>query len=172
MAAKPQPESFDPTSVPAVLHGAPEGAPTVAAPLVPVAQGGQGPTSEAVSTPSLRLFAENIGQLVQPVKDAMTHLSGMTPVAAGGFYQASAIKSNVNNGLQKDYGTILNNVAESLVDTQNAMLKLAKDYETDEEANTMKASAVTKVMDQVGTDISAIGTGGAGGAGGATGSGS
>ena len=149
------PQHFDPTTVTPVTGGGPQ---TTAPPppIVPSRNGGGDGTT--VNTPSLRLFASNVGMLEQPLRTALSSLQAMKPVAPGGFYQASQIRTKVNgeDGLQGKFSTVLTNVIEAVVDTRNAMLKLAGDYESTEDQNSMQTSALQRAMSDVNDDIGSI----------------
>ncbi|NMH99700.1 hypothetical protein [Pseudonocardia acidicola] len=145
-------------------HGADHGPATATAPSPPPVPGGHGSGGSgatSVDTPSLKLFASNIDQLIQPLKDAKTTLAGMK-VQAGGFAQAYDIHDHLvgPNGLQSSYRTVLDRVIETLTDVKNGVNKMAADYETTEEANTMSADAVTKAMPDLAGDITSITTAG------------
>jgi hypothetical protein len=146
---------------PTVDHGDPTST-GPAAPAVPGGGGAGGGGTTSVDTPSLSLFSKNIGELIKPLQDAQTRLDGMTAVP-GGFAQAFTLRRQLvgEGGLQGSYRSVLGKVIETLTDVRNGVDKMAADYETTEEANTMKADAVAKAMPDLPGDLTSLGTSGA-----------
>ena len=166
---KPDPPSWDSNSTPAPVQGgepqAPPGSPALTPPNVPSGKdGGNGQT--AVNTPSMKQFADNISQLVAPLQHSLELLQNMKPLAAGGFYQGynmrNMVTGNAADGmLQSGYETVLKKAIKSITDTQEAVVKMAKDYENIEDLNKMTGQQLNRAMGNVGTDITAVGSAGA-----------
>jgi hypothetical protein len=141
------------------------------APPVPQQDGGKGAT--VVNTPSLDVFASNMGKLMAPVKDAWTTLNGVAPIAAGSFADATAIKTKVSGGgastggasagdIVSGYLNVLNDLHKGLGDLQTAANQMSAKYTTADDLNGMSAIDLQNDMGdsanlfgQLGTDSGA-----------------
>ncbi|MCS0606297.1 hypothetical protein NX794_34565 [Streptomyces sp. LP11] len=117
---------------------------TDAHPFVPPpVPGGDGHNGTSVSTPSMDLFASNIGLMIQPVRDAATGLDDVS-VAPGAFYHANVMRKTVNGpnadgGLKKSYDDALSALVRGLTDLRDGVQALSRKYSTTEDANNMTA---------------------------------
>ena len=118
-------------------------------PPVPTEIGGAGET--AVNTPSMDVFASNIGKLVAPVQDALSQLGALSPIAAGAFADAynvqNKVSGNPNNSktsstsdLVSSYKAVLQDLAQGLTDVQSATQKMSKTYTTTNDLNNMNVT--------------------------------
>lgn len=109
-------------------------------PEVPGGKDGQGHTS--VHTPSMDLFAKNIGILIAaggPLRTAQLQLSGVN-AQPGAFYHADQIRTKIGGangdaGLKAQFTLILNDLLNGLTTVQTAMQDLSTKYKSTEEAN-------------------------------------
>jgi flagellar hook-basal body complex protein FliE len=160
----PPPQQWDPNSVTQVTGGGPE--PTMAVPPPPHVPSGKGdgsPTS--VDTISMKRFADNLAQLVDPLNTSLNLVTNMNRVNAGGFFQGANMRAQVTGTnkdgmLQAGFVAVLKKVIKSVNDTHEAVVKLAKDYESTEDLNNMKVTQLNRTMADVSTDINAVGTAG------------
>jgi flagellar hook-basal body complex protein FliE len=161
--------SWDSNSVPKPVTGdgpkAAPGAPALNPPNVPSGKGG-GSGQTAVNTPSMNQFANNISQLLPPLENALKQLQDLKPLAAGGFYQGynmrNVVTGNGGDGmLQSGFETVLKKAIKSINDTHEAVVKMAKDYETVDDQNKMTGQALNRAMGNVGADVNAVGAAGA-----------
>jgi hypothetical protein len=123
---------------------------TLIPPPVPGTTGGSGTT--VVHTPSLDTFASNMGMLVSPVKNALSMLQAMPPVAPGQFYHAYQIEDKVDGtggtgGLVSSYTSVLNELADGLTSIQSAATAMSKKYTTIDELNNAKVSDLDNDFD-------------------------
>jgi hypothetical protein len=153
---------WDPHSVPPATGG---GGPHATAPHPPNVPGGNGSGNSngtQVDTPSMKLFADNIGRLVDPVASLVSLLGSMAKVNAGGFHQGNQLALKVNGGtttgLTDGFKKVMVNLQNTLMDTQSAMTKVAKDYETADELNKMDSTKMVNAMSKIKTDVGGIGT--------------
>jgi len=126
--------------------------PSGAAPTPPPVPGGAGNGKHtSVDTPSLDLFAQNIGQLIQPVSDALSGLHGVN-VQPGAFYHADVIRSKIGGangdaGLKNNYTLVLNDLKNGLSDLQTAVTQMSAKYKSTEDLNGMKVSDLQNDFD-------------------------
>jgi hypothetical protein len=119
-------------------------APVPASPAVPSQYGGSGATS--VNTPSLDVFATNMGQLVDMARNALSQLTGLPPVAPGAFYHAYQIQDKVSgasgssNDLVANYQGVLTDLANGLTDIQSAAQNMSQKYTTTDDLNNMSVT--------------------------------
>jgi hypothetical protein len=159
-------QPWDPNNVTPDNNGGPQlpvGSPPIVPPHVPSNNGDGSETS--VDTASMKLYAQNIMQLVPSLNSALSMVQNMKPVAAGGFYQGSAMRSLLtgNSGegmMQSGFETVLKKLMKSLTDVHDAMLKLATDYDSTEEQNKIDLTTLNRVMSDVTTDINAVASAG------------
>src|ERR1700761_1491292 len=141
------------------------------APPVPQQDGSKGET--VVNTPSLDVFASNMGKLLAPVKDAWSTLNGLAPVAAGSFADATAIRSKVSGGdastggdtagdIVGGYLKVLNDLHKGLGDLQTTANTMSGKYKTADDLNGMSATDLqndlgdsANLFGQLGTDSGA-----------------
>lgn len=117
-------------------------------PAVPSQDGGSGTT--VVDTPSLDTFAENMGKLMAPVKDAWSTLNGLSPIAAGSFADATNIRTKVSgdssgasgssSDLLSSYLSVLDDLHSGLSDLQVAAQQMSQKYTTADDLNGMSAT--------------------------------
>jgi hypothetical protein len=123
-----------------------------------------------VNTDALDTFASNVNTLIPPVKDALTTLSGLPKVAAGGFPEAYTISDQVSGGssssssssssggggggdLADSYNKVLNYLADGLTDVVNAANSMSKTYSTTDELNNATAADVTNSLNSATNDF-------------------
>lgn len=147
----------------------------------PVPSKGRSGKGTSVDTPSMKLFADNIDALIQPVQRMYSELQNVKAVAPGGFYHGYELKSKVDgpnggDGLHHQYLLVLHDLANGLADVRDGVRVLAGKYKTMDDAAHMKATDLSKAMSDSGTDFDSLmtdmggsGSGGAGGNGGAGG---
>jgi hypothetical protein len=162
------PQQFDPNSIPnfGSASGTPD-APTFTPPDVPNNKGdGKGGKTE-VHTATLKLFADNMDKLKEPLNTALTKLQDLKPVNAGDFNTGHVMKAMItgNDGtgmLQSGFETVVKKTLKTVTDVQEAVTKLAKDYDNVDEMNKMTGQQLNRVLDDhtVGTDIGAVGDSG------------
>lgn len=127
-------------------------------PLVPKA-GADNKGNTAVNTNAMLVFANNIEQLIEPVKAAHQAVSAVD-VRAGAFNRAYVLRNSISgdNQLTDSTLTVLNRVQEGLVDLAAAARKLAADYENTEELSKATTDDVGRYMTEVGADVRGLAT--------------
>src|SRR5579875_2153753 len=122
-------------------------------PAVPK-QTGNSSGKTSVDTPSLDVFASNMGKLIAPVKDAWTTLNGVAPIAAGSFADATTIRSRIAPGtgdsggssttsgqdLKSSYLSVLQDLYTGLGDLQTAAQQMSTKYKTTDDLNGASAT--------------------------------
>ncbi|WP_405884602.1 hypothetical protein OG762_41460 [Streptomyces sp. NBC_01136] len=126
----------------------------------PSVPGGDGHNGTSISTPSLDLFASNIDQLIQPVRDVATRL-GDVAVAPGAFYHANGMRATVNGpnadgGLKKSYGDALSALVRGLTDLRDGVRTLSRNYGTTEDANHMTAQDLADAFTTTTADFNTV----------------
>jgi hypothetical protein len=180
---KPKVQDWDSNSVPPVTGGGPsnpDGAPPLTPPNVPGKHDGSGSGTTTVNTPSMKVFADNIGTLLTPLNKALELVQAMPKVAAGDFHTGHVMKKlltgDAGDGMmQSGFETVLKKCVKSVTDTHEAVLKLARDYDNIDELNKMTGQQLNRVLSDHGVsgDITAVGSAGSKfGDGSGTGSGS
>ncbi|MFC0432703.1 hypothetical protein [Kutzneria buriramensis] len=164
---KPNIQNWDPNSVPPVTGGGPtnpEGTPSLTPPNVP-GKGNGSNGSTAVSTPSMKIFADNIGTLIEPLNKALALVQAMPKVAAGDFHTGHVMKTMLTGDagdgmMQSGFETVLKKCVKSVTDTHEAVLKLARDYDNIDELNKMTGQQLSRVLGDhnVSGDITAVGS--------------
>ena len=165
---KPAITNWDPNSVPPVTGGGPtnpDGTPSLTPPNVPGKGDGSGNGSTSVNTPSMKVFADNLGQLIPVVQKALDLVQGMPKVAAGDFNTGHVMKKMITGDagdgmLQSGYETVLKKSMKTLNDTHDAVLKLARDYENIDDLNKLTGQQLSRIMGDVPSDITAVGSAG------------
>ncbi|MEW2520815.1 hypothetical protein [Actinacidiphila alni] len=127
-------------------------------PSVPGGSGGGKGTS--VDTPSMTLFADNIGKLVPPTQAASKKLEPIS-VAPGAFYHADQIRTKVSGlngdaGLKSQYVKVLADLAQGLGDLRDGVTQLAAKYTSLEDANSMTATDLQTAMQSATGDFTAL----------------
>lgn len=145
-APPPTQQWIPPVSVPSASESVPSF--EVPAPAVP-GGGSAGSRNIVVTTPSLDLFAANIGELMGPVKQAWTQLGQLPAVAAGAFPEAYQILAKVSGihsgpstiaGMVNDYQNVLNDLYNGLGKIQTATQQMSRTYTNIDQLNTMSAT--------------------------------
>ncbi|MEW2168010.1 hypothetical protein AB0912_34205 [Streptomyces sp. NPDC007084] len=126
----------------------------------PPVPGGNGSNGTSVSTPSMELFATNIGLLIQPVRDVADGLADVS-IAPGAFYHANVMRTEVNGpnadaGLKKSYGDALSALVKGLTDLRDGVKQLSHDYGTTEEANNMTATDLATALGNTANDFNTM----------------
>lgn len=167
-SSKPTPTltNWDPNNGPAPITGGgptnPDGTPSLTPPDVP-GKGNGSNGSTTVSTPSMKVFADNIGQLIAPLNKALELVQGMPKVAAGDLHTGHVMKTMITGDagdgmLQSGFETVLKKCVKSVTDTHEAVLKLARDYENIDELNKVTGQQLSRAMGDVPSDITAVGS--------------
>jgi len=131
---------------------------TFTPPAVPSGKGdGKGTT---VDTPSLDLFADNIDQLVAPVKQAQSALKGVS-VAPGDFYHANKMRIDLNgpnadDGLKEQFVKVLGDLSQGLSDLSAGMRQLSQKYTTTEDANSASATDLQSAFQSTEGDFTSL----------------
>jgi hypothetical protein len=129
---------------------------------------GKGVTT--VNTDAMRTFAKNIAQLAEPLTTSMNAVQSVN-VRAGAFPSAITLASKINTpqtGLRDSVVASLDQIAQAIGDTADAVSRMALAYDSGEAANKITASKYGDFMQQGSAVISSLVP--AGGAGAATGS--
>lgn len=163
-SSKPGVTDWDPNSVPPVTGNTPQtpdGAPSLTPPNVPGKHDGSNGTT--VNTPSMKIFAENIGQLLPPLNKALSLLQAMPKVAAGDFNTGHTMKTlltgDAGDGMmQSGFETVLKKCVKSVTDTHEAVTKLSKDYENIDDLNKVTGQQLSRAMGDVPGDITSVGS--------------
>jgi hypothetical protein len=194
-APKPAIQGWNGVPNASTTQGSPTLTPAETANLTPPAvpsSSGSGSGTTVVNTPSMDVFATNIGHLVGPVKDAYTKLAALAPVEPGQFYDAYELQGDVSGAsgatsdLVSNYIGVLKNLADGLTDIKSAATTMSQKYTSIDDLNNMKVadlnsdlsnsqSDFTNMMDANGgssSTSSSSGTGKGGGGSGKSGSGS
>jgi len=167
-SSKPGLTNWDPNNTPPPVTGGgptnPDGSPSLTPPNVPGKGNGSSGTT-TVSTPSMKIFADNIGQLIEPLNKALSYVQSMPKVQAGDFNTGHVIKTMLtgdsgNGMLQSGFETVLKKCVKSVTDTHEAVLKLARDYENIDDLNKVTGQQLSRAMGDVGSDITAVGSAG------------
>ena len=113
----------------------------------------------------MKIFADNIGQLIEPLNKALSYVQSMPKVQAGDFNTGHVIKTMLtgdsgNGMLQSGFETVLKKCVKSVTDTHEAVLKLARDYENIDDLNKVTGQQLSRAMGDVGSDITAVGSAG------------
>jgi hypothetical protein len=166
----PDAKPFDTNNIPGftTADGTPDNA-NLTPPDVPGnkgdGKGGGGKTE--VHTATLKLFADNIDKLKEPLNNALTKLQDLKPIAAGDFNTGHTMKTMItgNDGtgmLQSGFETVVKKSLKSVTDVHEAISKLAKDYDNADELNKMTGQQLNRALDDnwVNTDIGAVGDAG------------
>lgn len=137
-------------------------------PTSPRTTGGGAPT--VVNTGALTTFANNIDQLITPVKTAQGKVFSMKPVAAGAFDKAWAISDAVTGGssagtskatpLKESMNQALIDLANGLGDLRDAVRHMATIYTTTDQLNGMNVADLQKALDKPAGDFSGLVGGG------------
>jgi hypothetical protein len=169
MGKKPDAKPFDTNNIPGFTDASgtaanPADAPALTPPSVPGKSGGPS-GSTTVSTPSMKVFADNVSTLLTPLNKALELVQNMKPVKAGDFntghVMATSITGSSGDGmLQAGFETVLKKCIKTVTDTHEAVSKLAKDYENIDDLNKLTGQQLTRSMGDVPTDIPAIGQAG------------
>jgi hypothetical protein len=142
----------------------PPDAPPINAPNVPGKKDGSSGTT-SVDTPSMKVFADNINQLLAPLQKSLSLLQALPPVAAGDFHTSQVIKKMITGDagdgmLQAGFETVLKKCIKTVTDTHEAVNKLALDYKNIDDLNKLTGQQLSRAMGDVGSDIQAVGTAG------------
>ncbi|MCF3964934.1 hypothetical protein [Streptomyces fuscigenes] len=126
----------------------------------PVPSKGGGGKGTAVDTPSMKLFADNLDLLLQPLQKASDALTPVT-VASGAFYHANQIRTKVtgtngDDGIKAQYIKVLSDLTNGLTDLREGVKTLAAKYKTIDDANGMKSKDLTDAMDGVTDDFNSM----------------
>lgn len=163
---KPPITDWNPSSVPPVTGGTPttpDGAPSLTPPDVPGGHDGSGSGTTEVHTPSMKVFADNIGTLLTPLNKALELVQGMPKVAAGDFNTGHTMKTLLTGDsgdgmMQSGFETVLKKCVKSVTDTHEAVLKLARDYENIDDLNKVTSQQLSRALGDVPADITAVGS--------------
>jgi hypothetical protein len=123
---------------------------------------GSGNTS--VDTPSMDLFASNIGLLIGPAKDAATRAQNFPAVAPGQFYHAYQIQDKVTGppggssgsgttDLVTSYQGVFTDLADGLTNIQKAAQAISAKYKTTQDLNNLKVSELNTDFSDASTDF-------------------
>ncbi|MFI9387388.1 hypothetical protein [Kutzneria sp. NPDC052558] len=165
---KPNITDWDPNSVPPVTGGGPStpnGAPSLTPPDVPGNHDGSGNGDTTVHTPSMKVFADNLGTLLTPLQQALQLVQGMPKIAAGDFNTGHVMRTMITGDsgdgmLQAGYEQVLKKCVKTVTDTHDAVLKLARDYENIDDLNKLTSQQLSRAMGDVPSDITAVGSAG------------
>ena len=159
----PPPKQWDPTTFHAPPARSGPEKQDLTPPHVPGRSGGGRTTS--VDTPSMKVFADNMDTLAEPVKQAYDKLMQLQRVNPGAFYDAYMLRqvscgTNGDSGLQNTYLKILHDLGQGLADISSGMRQLSAKYKTTEEEAKMTADDLSKAMESAQSDFTKIGSGG------------
>lgn len=165
---KPNIQDWDPNSVPPVTGGGPsnpDGTPSLTPPNVPGKHDGGNSGATTVNTPSMKIFAQNIGTLLEPLNKALALVQAMPKVEAGDFNTGHTMRKMITGDagdgmLQSGFETVLKKCVKSVTDTHEAVLKLARDYENIDDLNKLTGQQLTRAFGDVPGDITAVGSAG------------
>ncbi|MBF9072532.1 hypothetical protein [Streptacidiphilus fuscans] len=126
----------------------------------PVPSGGDGGKGTTVDTPSLDLFADNIDQLVDPVRKAQTALEGVS-VEPGDFYHANKMRidvtgPNADAGLKEQFVKVLGDLSQGLSDLSAGVRQLSAKYKTIEDANSASATDLQNAFQSTDGDFTSL----------------
>jgi len=115
----------------------------------PVPGGGTGsgaPTS--VHTPSMDLFATNIGAIIPIVNHAITRL-GPVHAEPGAFFHADQMRNKIQGsdgtgGAKASYAKVLNDLVNALTALESETRAMSKKYKNIDELNTLSANDLNK----------------------------
>lgn len=165
---KPDAKPFDTNNIPGftTADGTPDN-PSFTPPDVPGNKGdGKGGKTE-VHTATLKLFADNIDKLKEPLNNALTKLQELKPVEAGDFNTGHVMKTMLTGAdgtgmMQAGFETVLKKTIKTVTDVHEAVVKMAKDYDNVDDLNKMTGQQLNRALDDnwVTTDIGAVGDSG------------
>jgi len=143
----------------------PSGSPAITPPDVPGGKGDGGSGKTTVNTPSMKIFAENINLLLDPLHESLKLLQALPPVAGGDFHTSKVMKTLITGDsgegmLQGGFETVLKKCIKTVTDTHEAVTKLARDYENIDDLNKLTGQQLSRAMGDVGSDINAVGSAG------------
>jgi len=143
----------------------PDGSPAITPPDVPGKKDGSGSGKTTVNTPSMKIFAQNINTLLDPLHESLKLLQALPPVAGGDFHTSKVMKTLITGDagdgmLQSGFETVLRKCIKTVTDTHEAVSKLARDYENIDDLNKLTGQQLSRAMGDVGSDINAVGSAG------------
>jgi hypothetical protein len=129
-------------------------------PDVPNVPKGTAGSGTSVDTPSMNLFADNMDRLAELIKTAQEKVKNLPDAAPGAFKEAMELKKVLtgNGGLRENYGTVLHDLRQALMDTAIAIRNASKKYTTIEEASRMQGEDLKTLMTDVEKDFKKLST--------------
>lgn len=127
-------------------------------PPVPSGSGNGGKTS--VDTHPMEVFADNMDQLVGPIRQAMDRLHPVD-IHAGAFYHANTIRTNLNGpngdgGQKAKLAAVLDSLSEGVTDIARGTRELVAKYNQVHDASLVKATDLQTAMQSAQADFQGL----------------
>jgi len=117
---------------------------------------GSGSGDTSVDTTAIKEFSDHMDEYITELKASLEELNSQGSVAAGAFPSAVAIADKTDTTKTSLIGAVTAMI-ETFTDLKEQMTKIAADYETMEEVNSIAAEKFSSLMAQVTTDITTVG---------------